>query len=141
MDIIFTPDDLRMLLSHDLSYVGGIVPKRVLGLELAVWPREPKERMFTDGENPLVDADFGRGFCLINRTVFEDVTPHVPEYQDLQLPDSPVMREFFSYKPGGHSEDFAFCELWRSLGNKAYVDRRIFVQHEGAAIYPIGGTY
>lgn len=140
LDIIFTSKDVRNLLSHDLPYVGGIVPKRVMGLELAVWPHEPKERLVVGSEgSDLVDADFGRGFCLINRSVFEDVKHLCAEYQDLHTGET--LTEYFKGKPGGGSEDFAFCEMWRSLGNKAYIDRRICVQHEGSAIYPIKGTY
>lgn len=145
VDIVYTPQHLRWLLSHNVPWVGGIVPKRVLGLELAIFPYEPlAEDPHAEGINPLVDAACGRGFVLIHRNVFETCKSHVPVYMDDQEAgeDAGTMRyEFFRSKPGGHSEDFALCELYRKLGGKTYIDQRITLQHEGSAVYPIPGTY
>lgn len=141
LDIVYTPEDLTMLLSHDVPFVGGIVPKRMLGLEIAAFNYEPfAENAFAEGVEPLVDADCGRGFVRINRSVFETVKPHVPTYKDDQG-NGEIRHEYFQSKPGGHSEDFAFCEKYRSLGGKPKVDQRILVGHEGAIVYPVKGTY
>lgn len=141
-DIVFTPQNLAHLLSHEEPYVGGIVPKRVLGLEWAIYPYERlAEDPFADGVNSLVDADCGRGFVRIHRSVFEVIRPHVATYQDEQEEVGGMRHEYFSSKPGGHSEDFAFCELYRKLGGYPKVDQRIVVKHVGSATYPIKGTY
>lgn len=140
-DIVFTPEHLSMLLSHDVPFVGGIVPKRTLGLEIAAFNYEPfAPDAFAEGVNPLVDADCGRGFVRIHRSVFETVKPHVPTYVDDQG-NGEIRSEYFQSKPGGHSEDFAFCELYRKLGGKPCVDQRILVGHEGAIVYPVKGTF
>jgi len=145
IDIIFTPQDVNWLFEHDVPYVGGIVPKRTLGLELAIFPYEPlAENPHAEGVNPLVDASCGRGFVRIHRSVFESLIPHVPTYTDDQEKgdDAGGLRyEFFRSKPGGHSEDFSFCELYRKHGGKTFIDQRILVLHEGSAVYPIKGTY
>lgn len=141
LDVTYTPRDLARLLSHNLPYVGGILPKRVLGLELAMWTDQPlSETPEADGVNPLVLAVFGRGFCLIHREVFDTVAPHVPEYLDHQTGET--RRAFFQYKPGGiGSEDFYFCELYRSLGGRPVVDQRIVLGHVGDITYPVTGTF
>jgi len=145
IDIVFTPQDVNFLLSHEVPYVGGIVPKRKPGLELAIFNYEPlAENPFAEGVNPLVDASCGRGFVRIHRSVFESLIPHVPTYADDQEngEDAGGLRyEFFRSKPGGHSEDFSFCELYRNHGGKTYIDQRILTQHVGDATYPIAGTY
>jgi hypothetical protein len=143
-DVIFTPDDIRMLFSHNVPYVGGVLPKRCLGLHIAVFPYEPfAPDPHAEGINPLIDADCGRGFVRIHRSVFELIKDHVPTYTDEQEKNGigEERFEFFSSKPGGHSEDFAFCELYRKLGGSPVVDQRIVLKHEGSAVYPIPGTY
>lgn len=143
LDIIYSPQHLEWLLSHDHPYVGGVVPKRVLGLELAIYPYDPlASDPLAPGVEPLIDADCGRGFVRIHRDVFDLMKPHVHVYQDDQEANSAgAWRwEFFRSKPGGHSEDFQFCEKYRSLGGKPKVDQRICVHHEGSAVYPIKGT-
>lgn len=144
LDIIYTPTDLAMLLSHNEPYVGGIVPKRILGLELAIMPYEPlAENPHAKGVKPLISGDCGRGFVRIHRSVFESLMPHVPTYKDDQEERSggATRYEFFRSKPGGHSEDFSFCELYRKHGGDPKIDQRVVVQHVGSAVYPIKGTY
>jgi hypothetical protein len=141
LDVVYTPRDAARLLSHRVPYVGGILPKRVLGLELAVWTdQEFAENPESEGVNPLVPAVFGRGFCLIHREVFETVAPHVPEYLD--EPSGTMRRAFFQYKPGGiGSEDFFFCEKYKELGGNPVVDQRIVLGHVGDITYPVPGTF
>jgi hypothetical protein len=141
-DIVFTPQDCAPLFSHDLPYVGGIVPKRVLGLELAMFNYEP--RATNDAEilaKPLIDAVFGRGFCRIKREVFDAVRPYCAEYEDAQHEPPKRMVEYFKPKPGGHSEDFGLCELARSIGIPTRIDQRIVVRHVGDITYPVPGTF
>lgn len=144
LDIVYTAQQMAWLLDHDVEFVGGIVPKRVLGLELAIYPYEPlAENPFADGVKPLVDAAFGRGFMRVHRTVFEKLKEHVPTYSDeMEVGGNGAERfEFFRYKPGGHSEDFALCEDYRKIGGKTWVDQRIVTRHIGEAEYPIQGTF
>ena len=144
IDIVFTPQDVNWLFEHDAPYVGGVVPKRCLGLHIAVFNHEPfAEDPHAEGVNPLVDASCGRGFVRIHRSVFESLKDKVPTYiADQETNGMGEKRyEFFRSKPGGHSEDFSFCELYRSHGGKTYVDQRVVLKHEGAIVYPVKGTY
>lgn len=143
-DIVFLPQHVNWLFEHDVPYVGGIVPKRTLGLELAIFNYEPlADDPHAAGVNPLVDASCGRGFVRIHRGVFESLIPHVPTYRDDQEThgNGELRYEFFRSKPGGHSEDFSFCELYRKHGGKTFIDQRVVLQHEGNILYPVKGTY
>lgn len=141
LDVIYTPRDMALLLSHRLPYVGGILPKRVLGLELAMWTDQPlAENPEAEGVDPLVPAFFGRGFCLIERMVFEALAAHSEEYMD--IPTGQSRRKYFEYKRGGiGSEDFYLCERWKSIGGNPVIDQRIILKHQGDATYPIPGTF
>lgn len=139
-DEVFEPSDVAKLLAHDVPFVCGIYPKKRPGLEFPIVP--------LDGDNPLLDdgrpslrevARCARGFSSIHRSVFETMKPHVPTYiaPETDLEES----DYWRHLPGGHSEDFAFCDLWRSLGGKVFIDLDIRVKHEGSCSYPIPGTY
>jgi len=142
-DVLFTDAMLRSLLSHPVALVFGYYPKKQPGL---VFPMEwlTEENPFAQnplpGFSPLVEVKrTARGFMRAHRSVFETLSPHVRQYPD---PDTgKPFFEFWKLLPGGHSEDFAFCDLWREHGGKILVDQLAGAQHEGTAVYPIPGTY
>jgi hypothetical protein len=138
-DIIFSRQHLDWLLEHDEPLVFGLYPKKEAGLNF------PCETLDATG---TICAALGalcevkrtaRGFMRLNRSVLLAMMPHVPVYECAQRGGRHY--EFFKTLPGGHSEDFAFCDLWRSLGGRVMVDPRITAQHEGSAVYPIPGTF
>lgn len=138
-DIVFRPMDVERLLSHDVPVVAGLYPKKRLGLE---FPCQKLHRDFDANphENPLLEvASTARGFMRIKRQVFELLAPKVDTYIDDDT--GKVCRQFWKTLPGGHSEDFNFCKMWRDIGGSVYVDQRITLGHEGTAVYPIEGTY
>lgn len=143
-DISFKPEQLGWLLEHDEPMVFGLYPKKEVGLKFPMeWltsenPFAPNP--FAKGVAPLVEVKrMARGFARIHRKVFETLAPFASEYVDAQ--SGHTHREFWKYLPGGHSEDFAFCDFWRSIGGKILVDQRITAQHEGSVVYPIKGTF
>lgn len=140
-DVVFTPNDLEMLLEHDEPLVFGLYPKKQPGLIFPVIPLEGDETPFAnDGRPDLREvACCARGFMSVHRSVFELMKPHcVLETNDQTSCDNYA---FWTKLPGAHSEDFAFCNLYRKLGGKVLVDRRICCRHDGHVSYPIPGTY
>ena len=140
-DVIFTNQHLEWLFSHDAPLVYGLYPKKKLGLEFPCVPLESDPQPFAeDGRGPLREvARVARGFMRVHRSVFEGLKPHVKKIVCAETGRD----QWVFWKPldGGHSEDFAFCDLYRSHGGKVLVDSRICAQHEGSAVYPIKGTY
>ena len=141
LDISFTPRQLDLLLSHDVPVVAGVYPKKQLGLTLNLQVLDKND--FADDvdkqdANPLVEVEWvARGFMTIHRSVFEKMEDESP-IVDM---DGMILREYWRTLPGGHSEDKEFCQHWRKLGGKVFVDQRLCVQHEGSAMYPIPGTF
>lgn len=141
LDVVFEPSDLEKLLSHDLPLVYGLYPRREIGVVFPVVALDGSKNPFADKDGPdLVEvACCARGFMRVHRSVFESLIPFVEKVHNEQ-----VQREqyiFWKSLPGGHSEDFGFCNLYRAHGGKIIVDRRITTRHEGSALYPIPGTY
>jgi len=138
-DVVFSRQHIDWLLSHDEPLVFGLYPKKQPGLIYPAEYLESNPEPFS-GESDLCEVKrTARGFMRVHRSVFEAMKPHVPEYLCAQT--SREAHAFWRVLPGGHSEDFAFCDLWRSLGGKILIDRRCVTQHEGSALYPIPGTF
>lgn len=138
-DLVFQRRDLDWLLEHDEPLVFGIYPKKELGLNYPIQPLPDHPDPFQD-PGPLCEmACSARGFMRVHRSVFETLAPLVLRYTDAQT--GREQSQFWRTMPGGHSEDFAFCELWRAAGGRILVDKRICLQHEGSAVYPIAGTF
>ncbi len=136
-DHIFTPQDVGMLLSHDKPLVSGVYVKKVPGMEYPILPLDletsPKTLFDKTAECPVEVRCVPRGFISIHRSVFETLKPHVPHYDEGEF----QVGIYWQAIPGAMSEDFAFCELYRKHGGRVWLDQRIFVQHEGSAIYPL----
>jgi len=139
-DVAFTREHLAMLLSHDEPLVFGLYPKKQPGLEFPVVPLASRPLPFHGDGPALREVErCARGFMRAKREVFEKMKSVVGTYRDAQTQSDEFL--FWQNLPGGHSEDFNFCDNWRKLGGKILVDSRICAQHEGSALYPIPGTF
>lgn len=139
-DEIFTPGAIKRLLSHDLPFVSGIYPKKKPGLEFPVIPLPENPSPFSDDQPvPVSVARCARGLLSLDRSVFEAMKPHVPSTVDPET--GRQTWEFWQGLPGGHSEDYFLCDLWRSIGGTIWVDRFVQAKHEGSCVYPIEGTF
>lgn len=143
-DVVFPAIQVEWLLSHDVPFVAGIYPKKCPGLFLALETLDG-ENPFAENPNlpgiePLVEVKrVARGFTVIDRSVFENLIPSTPIEFNAQT--NSEMRSFWKNLPGCHSEDFNFCDKYRSIGGRVMVDQRCIARHEGSVIYPIKGTY
>jgi hypothetical protein len=100
----------------------------------------------TDDEGIIEIRHGGTGFMLIKRGVFERLAPHVPTYRTSSFKDpktgeyaKPLTHEFFATsidKTGALlSEDYHFCELWRSEGGKIHAHPFLKLDHVGTYVY------
>lgn len=139
-DVKFESIHLEMLLSHDEPLVFGLYPKKKPGLEFPIEALDENKTPFA-GDGPLLVevARCAGGFMRVHRSVFDLLEPFV-ECITCAETKRPQW-QFWKSLPGGHSEDYAFCDLYRMHGGRILVDKRICTQHEGSAVYPIKGTY
>lgn len=139
-DLTFTPNHVAWLLEHKEPLVFGGYPKKIPGLHFPMEFLTEENPFGRGGEIPLVEVKrTARGFMRMHRSVLErmaDSVPLVPLFTS-----TGTMRQYWQTLPGGHSEDYNFCDRWRALGGRVLVDKRITAQHEGTAVYPIPGTF
>jgi len=87
------------------------------------------------------------GFMLIKTTVFRKIIDKRPDLKYTNDVDGYMSADsdtFYDFFPVGvnpsnkkyESEDYGFCQLWRSMGGKIYVMPSIKLQHTGRNHYP-----
>jgi FkbM family methyltransferase len=141
-DLIFSGDQIKRLVEHDLPIVAGLYPKKQR--ELAwVCNMLPDEQPDANGIQRIKYA--GTGCLLIKREVFERMIDAHPEIA--YRPDNGEEGEkwdFFSvgvHKGRYLSEDWFFCQRALDLGYDVCADTRVILKHVGEAIYPIDNPF
>jgi hypothetical protein len=141
-DLIFSPEHVERLVSHDKPIVAGLYPKKQVKLEWVIntigeWEQD---------ENGLTRVKYaGTGFLMIAREVVEAMIEAYPEsrynpdHRDTDEHDLwPV--GVYEYPDGNRrylSEDWYFCQRALDLGYDIYADCRVILKHVGQCIYPI----
>jgi len=140
-DIGWEPWHLLLLLHQDKDVIGGMYPLKGLPVKWCVNGIEGGEE--EDMGRVQEVSKTGTGFMCIKRHVFEKLVDHpatVPFVNDIGLPEelNKDMKTFFDtdVREGRYySEDWTFCENWRDLGGKVWVDKRIMLKHTGTYTY------
>jgi len=157
-DIGFDPEDVFKLLSHDLDLVCGGYPAKNIdwdNISAAAQRGVPAQTLPTfaspyiynrlevqaeDVPKGLVEVkNAGTGFMMIKKSVFEKLSNHVPDYLNNQFDNYGTRaKEFFSTAIKNDillSEDHYFCEKWREIGGRIYIDPSINLKHIGTYVY------
>lgn len=139
-DIGWEPWHLLVLLNHDKDVIGGLYPMKTMPIKWVVNGFEGAEEG-PDGLQEVSKA--GTGFLLMKRHVFEKMTAHPavkPYKNDIGLDpkfDKHLKTYFDTAVRQGryYSEDWTFCENWRDLGGKIWVDKRVLLRHSGSYVF------
>ncbi len=139
-DIGWEPWHLLVLLNRKVDVISGLYSTKTIPIRWVVNTFDGAE----EGEDGLHEVSrAGCGFLAMSRDVFTKMQEH-PDVQpfknDIGLPaevdkhlrtyfNTSVKNEVFS------SEDWNFCDNWRSLGGKIYVDKRVMLTHRGNFSY------
>ena len=135
-DIGFEPWHVLTVLDHDQDVVCGLYPMKSLPLKWVVNGVEGAEKR----DDFLVEVSkSGTGFMCIKQHVFDQVKKHPavkPFNNDIGLPTEldEHMYTFFDTavrENRYYSEDWTFCENWRDMGGKVFVDSRVLLKHTG----------
>jgi hypothetical protein len=139
-DIGWEPWHLLVMLNRDVDVIGGLYPMKSLPVKWCVNGFDGAET----GPDQLQEVSkTGTGFMLIKRHVFEKLNAHPatrPFINDIGLPAelNPYMKTYFDTavrENRYYSEDWTFCENWRDLGGKVWVDKRILLRHTGTYVF------
>jgi hypothetical protein len=139
-DIGWEPWHLLVLLNRDVDVIGGLYPMKTLPVKWVVNGFEGAE----EGPDGLQEVSkTGTGFMLVKRHVFDKLNSHPatkPFNNDIGLPVelNPYMKTYFDTavrENRYYSEDWTFCENWRDLGGKVWIDKRVLLRHSGSYVF------
>lgn len=96
---------------------------------------------------PFKVMDIGTGMMFISRKVFNELEPICPKYVSNSyggsIPFGEVITEYFTTSINEHrillSEDYAFCHMWRGLGNDVWAAPWVRITHAGD--YNFSGSF
>ena len=140
-DIGWEPWHLLVMLDAQKDVIGGLYPMKSLPVKWCVNGFDGAE-VSEDGTLQEVSKT-GTGFMLIKRDVFEKLNAHPatkPFINDIGLPVelNPFMKTYFDTavrENRYYSEDWTFCENWRDIGGKVWVDKRVLLKHTGTYVF------
>jgi hypothetical protein len=139
-DIGWEPWHLLVLLNRDVDVIGGLYPMKSMPIKWVVNGFEGAE----EGPDQLQEVSkAGTGFLLMKKHVFEKMKAHpaVKQYKnDIGL-DPKFDQHLKTYFDTAvrqnryYSEDWTFCENWRDLGGRIWVDKRVLLRHSGSYVF------
>lgn len=144
-DLIFSPEQIVRLASHNVPIVAGLYPKKQPQLDW-VCNRMAGE---TTNEQGLQRVRYaGTGCLMIAREVLERMRDLHPElaYEPDDGDEPGTKWDFFSTgvwrdpatgKGRYLSEDWFFCQRALELGEDIWMDMEVVMKHVGDCVYPI----
>ena len=139
-DIGWEPWHLLVLLNRDVDVIGGLYPMKTMPIKWVVNGFEGAEEG-PDGFQEVSKA--GTGFLLMKKHVFEKLKSHpaVKQYKnDIGL-DPKYDQHLKTYFDTAvrqnryYSEDWTFCENWRDMGGRIWMDKRVLLRHSGSYVF------
>ena len=139
-DIGWEPWHLLVLLNRDVDVIGGLYPMKTMPIKWVVNGFEGAEEG-PDGLQEVSKA--GTGFLLMKKHVFEKMNSHpaVKQYKNdigLDPKFDQYLKTYFDTavrQNRYYSEDWTFCENWRDLGGRIWVDKRVLLRHSGSYVF------
>jgi hypothetical protein len=158
-DITFDSEDVFKLLKSDKDVVSGLYPKKYINSSKVKMLADKGPEFFNNNYEPLC-TDFATeisysqqvkeieevkyaatGFMLFKKCVFNQIIRSVPniKYQNDIDGYSSYGDNFYDFFPCKvnpetkkyESEDYGFCNLYRSIGGKIYVNTTCNLTHYG----------
>jgi len=139
-DIGWEPWHLLVLLNRDVDVIGGLYPMKTMPIKWVVNGFEGAEEG-PDGLQEVSKA--GTGFLLMKKHVFEKLNAHpaVKQYKNdigLDPKYDQYLKTYFDTavrQNRYYSEDWTFCENWRDLGGRIWIDKRVLLRHSGSYVF------
>lgn len=134
-DISWDAGSLLRLLDHDVDVVAGSYPFRRDPIVFPIrWIEERKE-IWSDPKTGLIEvAGVPGGFLRISRKALLKMSSHYTNLEyECHKTEKPVVGLFEPYRIEKKklSEDYSFCQRWRDLGGRVWVDPEITMAHIG----------
>jgi hypothetical protein len=153
-DLVFIDDDMgwedgavSRLLDHPVELVGGLYPVRKDKEEYMLRWEEGKKTAQLDPANGLLEVDcIPTGFMRITRACAEKMINAYSErwyHEDSgAVEKSWAVFDCMMIDNRYWGEDFLFCQRWRKIGGRVWVDPWLKFKHVGEKVYEgCFGTY
>ena len=152
-DMMFQPEDVTRIMSHNVPIVAGTYPKRRLRWDLVISAIQNGDNRYAsygdytfivEDENSVINNGLIQvkyaptGFMLIKREVIEKVIMAYPElvFKSKQYDKSWAIYDNIISKTGTYlSADYSFCERATACGLPIYVDLELKLNHVGMHIF------
>lgn len=139
-DLAWSGDELMRLCMHDVDVVGAAYPYKDESGDFPLrWPSEGLTE-----ENGLWNVQaVTPGFFRVTRKALERVAQEMPwlQFNDRGNPEGQRSWMFFDnlHRPSGiYDEGYVFCERWRGVGGKVWLDPDLDLTHIGLKAYNHG---
>lgn len=133
-DVGWQAGGILRLLDHDVDVVAGSYPFRRDPLAFPIRWIPERESLWADPETGLLEvAGVPGGFLRVTRKALLAMTAAHNELEYESKKHGTVVGLFEPYRIGKTklSEDYSFCQRWRDLGGKVWVDPEITMAHIG----------
>lgn len=148
-DLIFRPEAIARLLSHNVPIVGGLYPKKQKSL---AWVCNMLPESAPDSRGLQRVKYIGTGCLMIRRDVIKTMIAAMPEiaYTTDSGQKQRTEHDIFPCAPmfdkehgqmRYHSEDWGFCRRALDLGYHVLADTCVALKHVGDCIYPIDDPF
>lgn len=130
----WNPQDFFKLLSHDLPIVGVPVRKKSDQEQYNVKIADSLESFSIDENNLAEVASIGTGMLRIRSDALKQIWDSAEDVEYSETGKPGASRMIFDVKVVDgqlYSEDNVFCQRWKNLGGKIFIDCSINVGHGG----------
>jgi len=147
-DLVFSPEQVKRIATHDVDIVGGIYLKKQEGPPQVVCNPLAQRPPATLEDGDLMQINYvGTGFICISRRVFEVMIQRFGEDMRYFLDENNKVTEYdfwraapYQYAGGFKrylSEDWWFCQKAQDCGFKIWLDLKVVLPHVGHCSYPL----
>lgn len=144
-DIGWDQHDVIRLLASEQPLIAGVGRKKTgNSTDVAGWCcqflSDATRRLSIDAMGNVEVARVGTGFMRIQRQAFEELMRRYPESKGTAAPELPPEQDrfyhrFFQFGADELTEDYVFCDRWRAIGGRVFIDPSIKLSHVGEKAY------
>lgn len=129
-DVDWHPEDFFRLLEHDVDIVGGVYPKKG---DQEQYPVKMLNQYIVNELGLVEVTGLPTGFMRIKKSALQKIWDSSLEYKEphKEKPCRMVFDVRITDQGELQSEDISFCEKWKMLDGKLYLDPEIDLAHVG----------
>lgn len=136
-DVAWAPGGILRLVDHGLDCVAAIYPKRTLPPQFCMRFVDDKVGLVQDEKTGLIEvAGISAGFLCMSRDMLQKMRDR---YKDDPIAgiyirdDQEICGLWDIYRTGKEKlgEDYSFCQRWRDMGGRIWIDPTIQMAHIG----------